>query len=318
MAVIINRERQIETIPRELLSILPYRLSDEIRRVAGGERVEEIRLRCERCASITIKNRSLMLSCVLSRDEMDAFLSSICKNSLYAYKDTINSGYVTLRSGIRVGVCGRATIDDGRVLGVYDVSSMNIRIPLRFSRIGEPVCRILRSQKGGRGVLVYALPGEGKTTLIASVCVKMASGETPLRVCAVDTRGELSGVLKEKSLCLDILSGYPRGLGIEIATRTMNAELIVCDEIGDVGEAEAIISAQNSGVPFLATAHADNLYGLLRRSPIRLLHGAGVFGSYVGIKRSDSGEIRYTVNSWEEADAALYNSGGAYTPLERT
>ena len=318
MAVIINTEKESLAIPRELVSILPYRLSDEIRRVAGRERVEEIRLRCDRYASVTIKNRSVMLSCVLGRDEMNAFLSSICKNSLYAYKDTINNGYVTLRSGIRVGVCGRATIDNGQILGVYDISSMNIRIPMTIRRLGEPVCKILRSQQDGRGVLIYAPPGEGKTTIIASVCAKMAGGEQPLRVCVVDTRGELSGVLSDKSLCLDILSGYPRGLGIDIATRTMNAQLVVCDEIGDVGEAKAIISAQNSGVPFLATAHADNLSGLLKRSPLRLLHDAVVFGAYVGIKRSDSGEIRYTVNSWEEADAALYSGRSAYACDERT
>ena len=318
MAIVINAQRENQAIPRELLSILPYRLSDEIRRVAGEEHVEEIRLRCDRYASVTIKNRSIMLSCILCRDEMNAFLSSICKNSLYAYKDTINNGYVTLHSGIRVGVCGRATIDNGQILGVYDISSMNIRIPMTIRRLGEPVCKILRSQKDGRGVLIYAPPGEGKTTLIASACAKMAGGEQPLRVCAVDTRGELSGVLSDKSLCLDILSGYPRGLGIEIATRTMNAQLIVCDEIGDVSEANAIISAQNSGVPFLATAHADNLRGLLSRTPVRMLHDAGVFGAYVGIKRSDSGEIRYTVNSWEEADAALYGGRSAYTSGERT
>ena len=105
-----------------------------------------------------------------------------------------------------------------------------------------------------------------------------------------------------------MLSGYPRGLGIEIATRTLNAQLIACDEIGADCEAEAIISAQNSGVPFVATAHADSISGLVKRSAILKLHKAGIFGRYVGIRRTDDGIFRYTVSDWEEADAILHGN----------
>ncbi|MBR2388596.1 MAG: hypothetical protein IKB02_07515 [Clostridia bacterium] len=308
MALKINSERAGGSIPASLLHVLPYRLSDEIRRVAPSGHIEEIRLRCERCASITVRKKNIVLSSILTREEMDAFLSLICNNSLYAHRETINSGYVTLEGGIRVGICGSATVDGGVLLGIHNVSSMNIRIPTVVRRLGEPICRLLRSQieaGEGRGVLVFAPPGEGKTTVVAAVSAKMASGENPIRVCVIDTRGELAYPLKDKGLCLDMLSGYPRGLGIEIATRTMNAELIVCDEIGDEGEAKAIISAQNTGVPFLATAHARDISGLLQRTPIRLLHEAGVFAHYVALKRNDFGEMSYTVLDSSEAYGCL-------------
>ena len=308
MAVKIRSEAIEENIPEVLLRTLPYRLADEIRSVSFRDRIEEIRLRCERCASLTVNNRNIPLSTVLTRDEMDAFLSVICNNSLYAHRETINSGYLTLEGGIRVGICGCATIDKGVLLGIHNVSSMNIRIPCRIRRLGEPVCRLLRTlieKREGRGVLIYAPPGEGKTTLISSVSAKMASGENPLRVAVIDTRGEMAYGLCGKNLCIDMLSGYPRGLGIDIATRTMNAELIVCDEIGDEAEAHSIISAQNSGVPFLASAHASTVGGLLRRSPIRLLHERGVFAYYVGIKRGDSQEMSYTIVAYEEANDHL-------------
>ncbi len=309
MAVKINSEKADSNIPESLLRILPYRLSDEIRRGFSSEQIEEIRIRCDRCASITVKNRNILLSSVLTRDEMDAFLSLICNNSLYAHRETINSGYLTLEGGVRVGICGSATVDGGILLGIHNVSSMNIRIPTAAPRrLGEPICRLLRSQiegKGGRGILIFAPPGEGKTTVVSAVSARMASGERPIRVCVIDTRGELSYPLRNKNLCVDILSGYPRGLGIEIATRTMNAELIVCDEIGDEDEARAIISAQNSGVPFLATAHASDVGGLLRRTPIRVLHEARVFEYYVGIKRNSGGEVSYTVVAYDEANDYL-------------
>jgi stage III sporulation protein AA len=136
----------------------------------------------------------------------------------------------------------------------------------------------------------------------------MASGFSPWRVAVIDTRGELSFSLSGEGLCLDVLSGYPRGIGIEIATRTMNAQLIVCDEIGDTREAEAIMAAQNCGVPFLATAHADSIRELLKRTGIAKLHEARVFGCYVGIKRRGS-DFNYTFTEWEDADIALQSCG---------
>ena len=89
----------------------------------------------------------------------------------------------------------------------------------------------------------------------------------------------------------------------------MNAQLVVCDEIGDSCEAEAIISAQNCGVPLVASAHADSISGLLRRTGIARLHSASVFAYYVGIKRQGS-ELFYTVSSWEDADDIIKNGGG--------
>ena len=109
---------------------------------------------------------------------------------------------------------------------------------------------------------------------------------------------------------MDVLTGYPRPRGIEIATRTMNAQLIVCDELGDAAEAEAIVAAQNCGVPFVASAHGDSVAGLLRRTGILRLHRAGVFGAYVGIRRPPwGGEFSYTVTEWEEANGVLQSSG---------
>lgn len=310
MAVIINSEMKKQALPASLEKLLPYRLSDEIRRqIASPSQIEEIRLRRERYASVTVGGKNILLSYALTRAEMDNFLAAICDNSLYAHRETINSGYITLDGGIRVGICGRASIDGGRLLGIYDVSSMNIRIPHAIRNVGEPVCRLLRTSSEGRGVLVYAPPGEGKTTLLVAVCSKMAGGDKPHRVCVIDTRGEIAASLFDKRLCLDVLSGYPRGLGIDIATRTMSPQLIVCDEIGDVNEAEAIISAQNSGVPFVASAHGDNVHSLLMRTGIARLHNARVFCAYVGIKREGNGDFRYTVTDWEGADAILHGSG---------
>ena len=141
----------------------------------------------------------------------------------------------------------------------------------------------------------------GKTTLLRGCVNILSSGASPLRTVVVDTRGELDFAQEGDELCLDVLSGYPRRAGIEIATRSMNAQLIVCDEIGDYEEAMALVSSHNCGVPLIASAHAGSLSELLSRTGIRLLHEAGIFGAYVGIRRAPKMDFSYDVTLWESA-----------------
>lgn len=296
-----------------VMELLPARLCEELSALpAATGRVEELRVRCGRCASVTVQGKNILLRTALTRSEMDALMLAVCQGSLYAHRDTILQGYVTMQGGVRVGICGRASVDERKMIGVYDVGSMNFRFPKAFGHMGAPVARLLREGAAdGAGVLIYSPPGEGKTTLLRSVAEQMAGGAAPLRVAVVDTRGELACFEGERRLTLDVLSGYPKAEGIEIAARTMNAQLIVCDEIGDVREAAAIAAAQNCGVPFLASAHAGQVQGLLRREAIRLLHVARIFGWYVGIRRRPGGgEFDYTVTPWEVADGDMQNTGG--------
>lgn len=312
MATVIQGKPRSEKgqLPPLVEALLPLGLAAEIRNV--GNRcgaIEEIRIRCGRCASLTSERGNFILQSIVRREEMERVVDRLCDGSLYAHRDSIAKGYITLSGGVRVGICGRASVEDKRIVGIYDISGLNIRLPMPLRRWGAPICRLLRERADGQGVLIYAAPGEGKTTLLRCVAAQMASGESPMRVVVIDTRGELGYSLEGERLCLDVLVGYPRALGIEIATRSMNAQLIVCDEIGDEKEAEAIVAAQNCGVPFVASAHAESVAGLLRRTGIRRLHRAKIFGAYVGIRRQmGGGEFLYTVTDWEEADDILQDS----------
>ncbi len=295
----------MDRIPQNILFSLPERVRSDISEQAKKlARVEEIRLHTGRRVTLTSSGRNIPTSAVLVRNEIDRTLTRLCEGSVYAYRDTIAEGYVSLRGGIRVGICGRVAVSGGRIVGVYDIDTLAIRIPHKSPPIGGEVIKLIEEMGNTRGVLIYSPPGVGKTTLLRSLALLLSSGSGARRVSVVDTRGELGFSLDQPALCLDLLSGYPKAVGISLAARTLGSQVIICDEIGNRGEADAIREAHNCGIPLIATAHAASVRELLGRSGISELHRSGCFGAYVGIGRKGDFGFDYDICKREEADDA--------------
>lgn len=277
---------------RSLLGYLPRGIGSELASLDPPS-ADELRLRTGGACTLLAGGKRYILRCKVSRGELSSTILGMCGGSVYAHRDTICRGFITLPGGIRVGLCGSAVTERDSITAVADISSLCVRLPHDIRGVGEPVCRLLREKRGG--VLIYSPPGVGKTTLLRSVIIMLGSASPPKDIAVVDTRGEL-GALLPQTLSIDLLSGYPRGEGIETATRTLSPGLIVCDEIGgSAAECNSIIESSGCGVPLLASAHADTVGELLHRPGITRLIEAGVFSHLVGIKRSAGKDYLYTV-----------------------
>ena len=279
------------------LSLLPEGLSEEILRLAEGRKdgpsgIREIRVRREGVSSLLLSGESIRLYYRVGREETEALMEKLVDGALYAHRDGIASGYICLDGGIRVGICGSARYDGERLVGVGDMRSLLFRIPTGECAFADEIARIFRS--GVRsGMLIYSPPGVGKTTALRTLALSLGGGAQPIRVAVVDERCEFS----EEDYAgreVDILKGYKRRSGIEIATRTMSPELIMIDEIG-ADDAEALIGVVRCGIPLVATAHAASLDELMSKRSLAPLFSCGVFDTLVGISLSE-GKYRLTVD----------------------
>ena len=132
-------------------------------------------------------------------------------------------------------------------------------------------------------MLIYSAPGGGKTSAIRELAGRI-SREALLRVSVVDERRELAAE-DLSDAPIDVLSGYGKAEGIEIAMRTLSPEVMIIDEIADLSEAEALLSVGRGGVPIIATAHAEDISDALRRRAVRLLYDNGYLDLFIRLKR---------------------------------
>ena len=287
------------SLPPVLRSCLPPHFCDTILRT-GAYPIEEIRLHRGRILTVTSRLKNLGCGIVVSERDIQDVFSRMCGGSLYAYEETIRQGYIPLEGGIRVGVCGSAASQDGKIIGVHSITGLMIRIPHAVLVDTTTLLHTFFADRSQRGLLIYAPPGVGKTTLLRAIAKDVSSPQHRRHTVIVDTRGELNVELNDPNLNLDILCGYPRDVGIEIAVRTLGAQLIICDEIGSMADARATLGAANCGVPLIASAHAATVGELLERPAIKLLHRAHVFGKYVGLSRRTMGGFEYDITAWKE------------------
>lgn len=266
--------------------------------------VQEIRLRSGKPLTLTdgkitmfVSNDSKILYTagenavrVTQRNIYDTF-KSLCSYSVYSRQNEIKSGYITVKGGHRVGLCGTAVVKDGEVTAINDISSLNIRIARQIFGASEELFEKAYSEGGG--ILIAGLPSSGKTTVLRDMAYRLSLGIDchVMRTAVIDERGELSGTYggtaeNDLGLC-DVLNGYPKGEGIIQAIRSLSPQVIICDEVGTESDAAAISAGANAGADIIATIHAGSYDELLRRKQARRLLETGAFKTVVILESAD-------------------------------
>ena len=223
--------------------------------------VREIRIRSGQ--RIMIHTSSGVKPCPLepTPQQVQQMAEALCEHALYARAEEQRSGFVTLRGGHRMGLCGRV---------------------------------ILQGQTGRtRSTLIVGLPGSGKTTMLRDACRRLS--EAGQRVGIVDERSEIAAMSGgEPQLQVgpntDVLDGCCPAAGLRWLLRSMSPDVLATDELGGIGDAQALEEAAAAGVSVLSTLHGRCLQPAPTRGLLAHLLLHRVFERYVLLDEAEVGK----------------------------
>lgn len=283
-----------------VLRLLPSEMRAPMRVFSETEQdfIEEIRLRIGYPPSILTRSKSVEIGGAgrVSAHSLRSVMELATGASAYSASEFIRQGYLTVRGGFRIGICGTALMREGSVFNLRDFSSLSIRLPSERKGCADSFFEQVFGA-GLSSLLIISPPGLGKTTLLRELVRKLSDAGT--RVSLADERSEVAACFEgepqfDLGPCTDIMSGAPKAEAAIMLLRSMNPEVIALDEITAPEDIKASESASNCGVSVIATAHAGGIEDLCRRSLYRGLIERQIFDLAVTISMS-GGERRYRV-----------------------
>ena len=280
-------------------AVLPLRLRKAALSLPEGQRAlaEEFRLRAGRPMTVLLPEGELPLEVTVEPVELETLCDLATEFSRYAAAETLREGYLSVRGGFRVGLCGTAVMKDGMNTNLKQFSSAVVRIAREQKGIAEELVPQLFREGQFQNTLILSPPGGGKTTLLRDL-IRCLS-ERGERLGLVDERGEVAVMYRgEPQMDIgprtDVLDACPKALGIPILLRAMNPRIIAVDEITAREDLKAMVQAAGCGVGLLATIHAADVSELAERPLYRALLEERVFRLAVCIVR-ERGERCYRV-----------------------
>ena len=235
------------------------------------DELQEIRFRVDRPILLKLREKDLILQYNLSQSEIIQILERLCENSIYAYKNQICEGFITVKGGHRVGITGSCVIENGKILNVKYISSLNFRIAREVLNCSTKVLREIIDIENNNiyNAIIVSPPGKGKTTVLRDIIRRLSDGINEIsfrgKTCGVvDERGEIAAMYKgipqnNVGIRTDVIENIDKNKGIHMLIRSMAPEIIACDEIGSKEDVEAIRYALFSGVKGIFTMHGKNL-----------------------------------------------------------
>lgn len=260
-----------------LKDILPLKIYDAIKKLNG--KLNEIRIRCNMPLIAVVDGKKEYIgdlgvaadknyAIVVTHENIEEIVLKSVRYSLYASNEQIKQGFISVSGGIRIGVCGEIVYAEDRIKTVKNLTSLNIRIANEIYGFSDFIIKYIYDKKI-LSTLILSPPSCGKTTLLRDIARRISTFSNLYNIVVIDERMEIASVLNGKPLLdvgySDVLSGCLKADGITMATRTLAPDVIICDEIKELKEFEAVSYAATCGVSIIASMHAASIEEFLAK-----------------------------------------------------
>lgn len=250
----------------ELAMELSHIFSDNIRKrmdeMLARPDLTEIRLRANLPMLIRTLRQEYFLTNAgkLSCEETDAYVvtpediriifQKVSQYSLFAYKEEVREGFITLRGGHRIGLCGKVYYDCEGKRQMQQISSMNVRIARQMLGCCDIFFPYLTEDGCFYNTLLISPPGGGKTTYLRDLIRLLSDGTEYFEgqnISVIDERSEIGNRTKlSEGFYLgkrtDLLDHCPKAEGMLMMLRSMGPQIIAADEIGDAGMSRPFVT----------------------------------------------------------------------------
>lgn len=297
----------INLIAEEILNILPVNIKNLVSNVKGDGYIQEIRIKSDKPLILIFDREEFITDYIVTSVDIRNIMSKMMNYSLYAYDDEIRQGYITIKGGHRVGLCGSCILEGEKIKTINNISSLNIRVSKQVIGCSDKLIPYLINNGEIENTIIISPPKCGKTTMIRDMARNLSEN---FKVCIIDERSEIGGLsLGKSSLDLgirtDILDNCPKAQGIMMAIRSMSPDIIICDEIGTFKDMESILTAICCGIKIVTTIHGKDENDLFERPVFKDILKNNAFKKGIILKGNEVGQVSYIYDfdskkrSWE-------------------
>ena len=108
----------------------------------------------------------------MSYEEILTILQLVCENSIYSYQNQIAEGFITIQGGHRVGISGSCVIQNGKVININYINSLNFRISKQVIGAGQNALKHILIEKNNTvfNTLIVSPPRIWKNNYIKRYC----------------------------------------------------------------------------------------------------------------------------------------------------
>ncbi len=270
------------------------------------DETEEIRIRAEKPMMVYGRGEEwyidregrrtgdILRAAKISYAEIQELVDYWCQDSRYAYQKELKNGYLTMKGGHRIGICGETVISgEERVQTIKHISSLNIRIAHQCKKAGAQAIPHLYCGERLLNTLIISPPGAGKTTMLRDLVRRISDGNGSVpgkTVGLVDERGEIAACFQgipqlDVGIRTDVLDGCPKAEGMMRLLRSMSPRVIAVDELGGMEEGKALLKMAGCGCSILATVHGNNLEEIEKKKLLQCLLEERIFERIMVLKR---------------------------------